>query len=248
MKNLSVFLKKNSGRNNQGRITVRHRGGGHKRRYRLIDFVRVLNRCKGVVYKVEYDPNRNCFIGLILYENGLLSYVLGYNGIKVGDILNFIDNSFVLGSVFYLKEVSIGSLIYNVEFKPGMGGCIARSAGSYCQVINKYVYGNNLILVRLKSGEEYLLNKDCKVNLGSVSIINSKFKTFYKAGQRRWLGWRPTVRGVAMNPVDHPHGGGEGKTSGGRPSVSPKGFITKGKPTRSVQKFKNRFIVKRRSK
>ena len=241
-KKLSFFLKKNSGRNSFGCITVRHRGGGHRRRYRFINFNYIFINVSGIIYNIEYDPNRNCSLGLILYKNGLFGYILGYQNMKIGDLINS-NKNLLSGSSFLLKNVPVGSLIYNVELVPGKGGQIGRSGGSFCQIINKYIYGELLVLVKFKSKEEYLLDHRCKAFLG---VVNSSFKkqVLYKAGQNRWVGKRPKVRGVAMNPVDHPHGGGEGKTSGGRPSVSFKGVITKGKPTRRL--CINKFIKKRR--
>ena len=147
---LSCFLKKNSGRNSSGKITVRHRGGGHKRRYRIINYSHIFLNIPGLVYQVEYDPNRNCSIGLVLYKNGLLGYILGYQNMKIGDLINDL-NQFVVGSQLFLKDAPIGSLIHNVELIPGKGGQIARSGGSFCQVINKFVYGKSLILVKFKS-------------------------------------------------------------------------------------------------
>lgn len=245
-KSLCSLVKKNSGRNNRGVITVRHRGGGHRRQYRYINFNFIFLRIPGIIYKIKYDPNRNCQIGLVLHRNGLLNYIIGYNGMSVGDILNERSN-LVSGNTLFLKDIPIGSLIYNVELKPGFGGQIARAAGSYCQIISKNAHGLGLVLIKFKSKEEYLLNEFCKGTLGVVSNVDFNLKKLYKAGQNRWLGKRPSVRGVAMNPVDHPHGGGEGKTSGGRPSVSFKGVITKGKPTRKKNKL-NKFIIKSRKK
>lgn len=244
MKNLTTSLKRYGGRNRSGSIMVRHRGGGHKRRYRFIDFQNTFINVPGIIYKLEYDPYRNTRISLILYKNGLLGYSLSYEGAQEGDIINQ-QNGLINGNSVFLKDLLVGSLIYNVELKPGNGGQLARSAGSYCQVISKYLYHKNLILIRLKSKEEYLISKYCKANIGIVLNLGHHKKKLYKAGQSRWLGIRPTVRGVAMNPVDHPHGGGEGKSSGGRPSVSFKGVITKGKPTRKKNK-KNKFILKSR--
>lgn len=239
---LSKKLIKKSGRNSSGKITVRHRGGGHSRRFRFINLKQVFLSLKGIIYKKIYDPNRNVSLHLVLYENGLFGHIISYENIKIGDVIN---NKLFLssGSNFYLKDLPSGSIIHNVELHVGKGGQIARSSGSFCQIINKYVHGLNLILVKFVSGDEYLLNYHCKASLGSV--YNESKRILTKAGHSRWVGNRPRVRGVAMNPVDHPHGGGEGKTSGGRPSVSFKGVITKGKPTRSVKKI-NPFILKYR--
>ena len=204
---------------------------------------------EGIIYKIEYDPNRNTYIGLILYKNGLISYILSYNGIKIGDkIVNFLNvdkkiHKYLIGNSYLLKDIPVGSIIYNVELLVGDGGKISRSSGSYCILVNKYIYDKKSILVRFKSKEEYLLyylNRGC---IGSV--LDVKYKKLFKAGQKRWLGIRPSVRGVAMNPIDHPHGGGEGKSSGGRPSVTPYGVITKGKITRRKKKFSD-FIVRSR--
>lgn len=250
MTKLSSLFKQNSGRNNRGIITFRHRGGGNKRRYRFIDFKRFFLELQAIVYKIEYDPNRTSFICLILYRNGVFSYILAYKGVELGHVINnFLSvnkNNMIYGNSFFLKDIPVGSLIYNVELTNGKGGVIGRSAGCYCQVVNKFVYDYNTILVRFKSKEEYLLNYMCRAVIGSVSNEDHKLKKYYKAGQIRWLSRRPIVRGVAMNPIDHPHGGGEGKTSGGRPSVTPYGVITKGKPTRKNKI--NPFILISRKK
>jgi len=248
MKKLSFFLKKNNGRNNQGKIMFRHRGGGHRRRYRMIDLKKFIFSVESIVYQIIYDPNRTAQLGLILYKNGIFSYILGYKGMLLGDILSCGENaSLTAGNTLFLKDIPIGTLIYNIELSRGQGGIISRAAGTFSQIINKYVYNNNEVLIRFKSKEEYLIHSLCKATIGTVSNELNYLKFLRKAGQTRWLNKRPIVRGVAMNPVDHPHGGGEGKTSGGRPSVTPYGIITKGKPTRkkNIINFK---IIKSRKK
>jgi len=242
-KKLVVGMHKVGGRNHHGRITVRHRGGGHKRLYRIIDFKRSLLQVQGQITRFEYDPNRSSWIALILYENGSISYILAPDGVKQGDfVLASKDQGTPVkkGNSLSLKHVPIGSLIHNVELKPGKGGQIIRSAGTSGRVIQKK---EGYCMVRLPSGTLRLIPSTCMATIGVVSNSEHHHINEGKAGHRRWLGIRPTVRGTAMNPIDHPHGGGEGKTSGGRPSVTPWGRPTKGKPTRSKRK-KNPFLVR----
>jgi len=241
--------KKNSiaGRNSTGKITVYHRGGGHKKRLRNVDFIRSLFNVTAIVLSLAYDPNRSSFLALILYKNGILSYILATSSMKAGDfIISSTYTTFASGNVMPLKYIPIGSVIHNLELHFGKGAKFCRSAGSFALVLAKNKYNSNLILIRLKSGEEYLFFEGCIASLGVVSNLKFYLINRKKAGTSRLLGKRPVVRGVAMNPIDHPHGGGEGKTSGGRPSVTPWAKLTKGKLTRSKKRI-NRFIFKSRN-
>jgi large subunit ribosomal protein L2 len=247
LKILTKTTSEKAGRNNQGHITVRHKSLGHKKTYRIIDFKRDKYNIEAEVQRIEYDPNRTAFIALIKYNDGVFSYILAPHKISVGEKImssrELIDVK--NGNAMPLSVIPIGSTIHNIELKPGCGGTVSRSAGSYSQLIGKDGgYG----LVKLQSGEIRLFQLECMATIGSVSNIDNKNITIGKAGRSRWLGIRPTVRGVAMNPVDHPHGGGEGKTSGGRHPVSPTGVSAKGKITRKRNKNTNRFIVKSRRK
>ena len=235
MKSLMKGFQRSNGRNNQGRITVRHRGGGHKRLYRKICF----NRSKaiqGIVSKIVYDPNRSAHIAYIQNQNES-NFILAPEGLKLN---SFIQSSSIAelkpGNALPLKNIPIGSLIHNISLYPHSKGKLIRSAGTSAQLIQKI--NNKYAKIRLSSGELKLILLSCYATLGIVSNINHKKIKIGKAGRSRWLNKRPKVRGVAKNPVDHPHGGGEGKTSGGRPSVSPQGRITKGKPTRNKKKKK----------
>jgi large subunit ribosomal protein L2 len=230
-KSLHFSKKNNSGRNNLGRITVRHRGGGHKQKYRLINYK--YNDKSLKIKNIEYDPNRTCFICLAINEHNTLSYKLLTEGTSVGDVLS--NQDFKNGNFFKLQDIPLGSLIHSLEIKPGKGAQLARSAGTYAKLLQKNLK-LNLAKVQLSSKSYYYLPLNCFATLGTISNMFHKNKNLAKAGRSRWLNKRPSVRGVAMNPVDHPHGGGEGKTSGGRPSVTPWGKITKGKPTRNKKK------------
>jgi large subunit ribosomal protein L2 len=242
-----LTAKKNSscGRNNIGHITVRHKEVGHKKTFRIIDFKRDKIDVEAVVERIEYDPNRTSFIALLKYTDGVFSYIIAPHKLNVGDKIisskNLIDIK--TGNSMPLSIIPIGTTIHNIEIKPGCGGVIARSAGSSSQLVGK---DSGYALVKLQSGEIRLFLLDCMATIGEVSNPDNKNSTIGKAGRSRWLGIRPTVRGVAMNPVDHPHGGGEGKTSGGRHPVSPTGKLTKGKITRKRKNITNRFIVKSR--
>jgi large subunit ribosomal protein L2 len=239
-KSLVCGKKSSGGRNNYGRITVRHKGGGHKRKYRIVDFKR--NRCdQALVEKIEYDPNRSSFLALISYkEDNVKSYILASQGMKVGDVVIASNDADILpGNCLMLKYIPVGSFIHNVELKPGCGAIIARSAGCYAQVVGR---DGEYVLLRLRSGQVRLILSSCKATIGVVSNPDHKNRRLGKAGRSRWLGIRPTVRGVAMNPVDHPLGGGEGKTSGGRHPVTPWGVPTKGKKTRKRNKSSNKYI------
>ena len=242
-KTLTEGLNKTGGRNNTGRVTSWHRGGGHKRKYRIIDFKRVKHDVPANVERIEYDPNRSSFIALIKYQDGIKSYIIAPQKIKAGDSIisgNKVDIK--PGNAMPISSIPLGTLIHNVELKPGKGGQIARAAGTYVQLIGR---DQNYSILRLTSGEVRLVLSSCMATIGSVSNSDNKNINDGKAGRSRWLGKRPHVRGVAMNPIDHPHGGGEGRTSGGRHPVTPWGKPTKGKRTRSNKKT-DRLIVRRR--
>ena len=242
-KTLTVGKTKTGGRNNHGHITTRHIGGGHKQRYRLIDFKRTKADMLATVERIEYDPNRTAFIALIKYEDGTLAYILAPQRLKVGKTISSGERVDIRpGNALPLKNIPVGTIIHNIEMKPGRGGQLARAAGSYAQLTGKdYGYA----LLKLRSGEVRLVRSDCMATIGAVSNPDHQNIVIGKAGRNRWKGVRPTVRGVAMNPVDHPHGGGEGKTSGGRHPVTPWGLPTKGKRTRK-NKRTNKFIVRKR--
>nr|YP_007890485.1 ribosomal protein L2 [Andalucia godoyi]AGH23979.1 ribosomal protein L2 [Andalucia godoyi] len=243
VKQLTVGLSKSGGRNNLGRITTRHRGGGHKRKYRFLDFQR--NQIQeGKVLRLEYDPNRTGFLALLKNEDEKLSYILAPQGLQEGQILTSGETGDIqVGNTLSLKNIPIGTTLHNIEIYPGRGGQLCRAAGAQAQLIKKNEDGYGMI--RLVSGELRLISLECKATIGSVSNADHQNICLGKAGRSRWLGRRPSVRGVAMNPVDHPHGGGQGKTSGGRPSVTPWGWSTKGKKTRH-NLATDRYIVKRR--
>jgi large subunit ribosomal protein L2 len=235
-------LKKNGGRNNTGRITVRHRGGGHKRRYRLIDFK--FKNDNAIIKSIEYDPNRTSFIdGCTNTITGQNFYTLLPEGLKINDEIGLKKESdpvFKNGYFSSLRDLPLGSLIHSLELKPGKGAQLGRSAGTYMKLLQKN-FELNLAKVKLPSKQEFVVPLDVKAVLGVVSNPTHSSKVLSKAGRSRWLGKRPSVRGVAMNPIDHPHGGGEGKTSGGRPSVTPWGRLTKGFPTRKRSNNKKQF-------
>jgi len=238
--------KQKSGRNNQGRITTRHRGGGHKKHYRIIDFKRLKDGIEGKVETLEYDPNRSGNIALVLYSDGERRYIISPEGLQVGDLVQSGSNSPIkIGNTLSLKEIPLGTVVHCVELFPGKGAQMIRSAGSSAQILA--VEGRHVTL-RLRSGEVRRVLSDCRATIGSVSNSEHSLRSIGKAGAKRWMGIRPTVRGVAMNPVDHPHGGGEGKTSGGRHPVTPWGVPTKGYRTRNKTKSSNRMIVRRRQK
>ncbi len=243
LKSAIAPLKSKAGRNNAGRITTRHRGGGVKRRYRIIDFKRNKENIPASVEAISYDPNRTCNIALIVYADGLKTYILAPQGLKVGDkVISSAEADIKVGNSKLLKDIPVGTLIHNVEINPGAGGQMARSAGAYIQLMAKE---GNEVLLRMPSGELRRVKDNCRATIGQVGNIDHEKRNLGKAGATRKLGFRPSVRGVAMNPVDHPHGGGEGRTSGGRHPVSPWGMPTKGYKTRN-NKRTNRFIVKRR--
>lgn len=236
---------KSGGRNNTGRITVRHHGGGHKQRYRHVDFKRDKDGILGVVERLEYDPNRSAHIALIKYLDGERRYILAPKGIREGaSIANGEDAPIEPGNALPLKNIPVGTLIHNIEMKPGKGGQLVRSAGGSAQMAARE---GAYATIRLRSGEMRKIHIDCRATVGEVGHGEHNLRKFGKAGARRWRGVRPTVRGVAMNPVDHPHGGGEGRSSGGRHPVSPWGTPTKGYKTRSNKRTDN-MIVRRRRK
>ncbi len=245
-KSLTVALRKSGGRNNKGRITSRHIGGGHKRKYRVIDFKRDKFGVPAKVFSIEYDPNRTSRIALLHYADGEKRYIIAPNGLKVGDAVNAGPGSdIVVGNALPLKEMPLGSFIHNVELKPGKGGQLGRSAGSSLQVLAKE---GDYAQLKMPSGEVRLVRLECMATYGVVGNSEQENLTLGKAGRKRWMGVRPHVRGVAMNPVDHPMGGGEGKTSGGGHPVSPWGQKAKGLKTRKHKKESNKFIIKRRNK
>ncbi|MEE9354847.1 MAG: 50S ribosomal protein L2, partial [Methylococcaceae bacterium] len=236
---------KKSGRNNNGRITVRHRGGGHKQRYRVIDFKRNKDEIKATIERIEYDPNRTAHIALLSYADGEKRYVIAAKGMKAGDVVTSGPTAAIkAGNCLPLRSIPVGSTIHCVELKPGKGAQVARSAGTSVQLVARE--GAHATL-RLRSGEMRKVLIDCRATIGEVSNGEHSLRSLGKAGATRWRGFRPTVRGVAMNPVDHPHGGGEGRTSGGRHPVSPWGLPTKGKKTRK-NKRTDKLIVRRRNK
>ena len=242
-KSLTVAIKKSGGRNNLGRVTSRHRGGGHKRRYRVIDFKRNKIGIPAKVFSIEYDPNRTSRIALLHYADGEKRYILAPEGLKVGATITACTG--IVGNALLLKEMPLGSFVHNVELKPGKGGQLGRSAGSSLQLLAKE---GNFAQLKMPSGEIRKVNLECMATYGIVGNAEQENISLGKAGRSRWLGIRPHVRGVAMNPVDHPMGGGEGKTSGGGHPVSPWGQKAKGLKTRKNKKESNKFIIKRRNK
>ena len=243
-KSLTVALRKKGGRNNTGKITVRRRGGGHRRRYRIIDYKRDKFGVNGKIATIEYDPNRSAYISLVHYNDGDKRYILSPLDLKVGSIIVSGEKvPLKIGNALRLASIPTGLLVHNVEMVPGKGGQMVRTAGAYAQVM---AHDNNLTTIKLPSGEVRLVSDQCMATIGQVGNRSYEQIVSGKAGRSRWLGRRPKVRGVVMNPVDHPHGGGEGKTSGGRHPVSPWGKPTKGYKTRNKNKISNNMIIKRR--
>ena len=242
------LLEKNSksgGRNNNGRITVRHIGGGHKHHYRVVDFKRNKDGIPAKVERLEYDPNRSANIALVLYADGERRYIIASKGMKAGDtVQSGVDAPIKAGNTLPMRNIPVGSTVHCIEMKPGKGAQIARSAGAYVQILARE---GSYVTLRLRSGEVRKVPSDCRATIGEVGNAEHMLRSLGKAGATRWRGVRPTVRGVAMNPVDHPHGGGEGRTSGGRHPVSPWGKPTKGAKTRK-NKRTDKFIVRRRNK
>lgn len=244
-KSLLVPLKKSGGRNNQGKMTMRYIGGGHKKRYRIIDFKRDKENIQATVKTIEYDPNRSARIALIEYTDGVKSYIVAPNGIKVGQIIESGKSvAPELGNTLYLSDIPLGTIIHNIELRPGQGAIIARSAGSYAQLVSRE---DKYAILRMPSGEVRKILVTCKATIGSVSNSDHVLESSGKAGRSRWLGRRPRVRGVVMNPVDHPMGGGEGRASGGHPR-SRKGLLAKGYKTRGTKKESNKYIIERKKK
>lgn len=245
VKKLTRGLSKKGGRNNNGRITARRRGGGAKRTYRIIDFRRARRDDPAVVERIEYDPNRSAFIALIRYDNGDQAYILAPQRLGEGDrVVSGERVDIKPGNCMPLSSMPIGTIVHNVELKAGKGGQIARSAGTYVQLAGR---DQGYAILRLVSGEQRKVRSECMATVGAVSNPDNSNIKLAKAGRKRWLGKRPSVRGVAMNPVDHPHGGGEGRSSGGRHPVTPWGKSTKGRRTRS-NKATDKYILRRRRK
>ncbi len=246
VKKLTEGLTKSGGRNNTGRITARRMGGGHKRVYRLVDFKRRKWDVPATVERIEYDPNRSAFIALVTYQDGVQSYILAPQRLKAGDSVVAGDRVDVKpGNAMPLKNVPIGTVVHNVELKPGKGGQIARAAGTYLQLVGR---DSGYAQLKLPSGELRVVRGECMATVGAVSNPDNANINLGKAGRNRWLGKRPSVRGVVMNPIDHPHGGGEGRTSGGRHPVTPWGKPTKGKRTRSNKKTDGLILRRRHAK
>lgn len=246
VKKLTEGVTKSGGRNNNGRITSRRRGGGHKRLYRIIDFKRTKFDVSAVVERIEYDPNRSAFIALLKYDDGEQAYILAPQRLQEGDRVIAANRADIKpGNAMPMENMPVGTIIHNVEMKPGRGGQMARAAGTYVQLIGK---DSGFAQLRLTSGELRMVPAKCMATVGAVSNSDNKNQNMSKAGRSRWLGKRPKVRGVAMNPVDHPHGGGEGRTSGGRHPVSPWGKPTKGARTRRKKKSDDLIMRRRRKK
>jgi large subunit ribosomal protein L2 len=244
VKELTEGLRSHGGRNNTGHITMRYRGGGHKRRYRMVDFKRTKFDVPATVERIEYDPNRTAFIALIKYQDGDLAYILAPQRLKVGDTVVSGERVDVKpGNAMPLKSMPVGTIVHNVELRAGKGGQMARAGGTFVQLVGR---DSGYALLRLTSGEVRMVRGECMATVGAVSNPDQKNIVIAKAGRTRWLGRRPHVRGVAMNPIDHPHGGGEGRSSGGRHPVTPWGKPTKGKKTRH-NKATDRLIVRRRN-
>ena len=244
LKSLTAGLSKKGGRNNTGRITMRRKGGGHKAKYRIIDFKRNKLDIAGTVERIEHDPNRSSYIALIKYDDGAMNYILAPKDLKIGDKIIAGENIEIkVGNCMPMSNIPVGIDIHNIELKVGSGAQLARSAGSSTQIVGK---SDGYVAIKLPSGEQRKVREECKATIGVLSNIDKKNQKLGKAGRKRWLGIRPSVRGVAMNPIDHPHGGGEGKTSGGRDPVTPWGKPTKGKKTRN-NKRTDKFIIKRKT-
>ncbi|WP_311408093.1 50S ribosomal protein L2 [Liquorilactobacillus uvarum] len=246
-KSLLESQSKTAGRNSYGRITVRHRGGGHKRQYRLIDFKRIKDEVPATVKSIEYDPNRSANIALLVYADGVKSYILAPKGLVVGQVVQSgKDADIKVGNTLALSDIPVGTIVHNIELKPGKGGQLVRSAGASAQILGKE---GKYVLVKLTSGEVRMILSTCRASIGAVGNEQHELIKIGKAGRTRWAGKRPTVRGSVMNPNDHPHGGGEGKAPVGRPSpMSPWGKKTMGYKTRSKKAQSDKFIVRKRNK
>jgi large subunit ribosomal protein L2 len=244
VKALTEGHKSTGGRNNHGHITTRHHGGGHRRRYRIIDFKRRKFDVAGTVERIEYDPNRTAFIALVRYPDGELNYILAPQRLAIGDqVVSGERVDIKPGNTLPMRNIPVGTIIHNIEIKPGRGGQLARSAGTFVQLVGK---DQGYALLRLASGEVRKVSGECLATIGAVSNPDQQNVKIGKAGRNRWMGWRPSVRGTAMNPIDHPHGGGEGRTKGGRHPVTPWGKPTKGAKTRH-NKSTDKLIVRRRN-
>mgnify|MGYP001814767148 FL=1 len=244
-KSLLAPQKHSGGRNSEGKMTVRYRGGGHKQRYRVIDFKREKENIPAVVKSIEYDPNRTARIALLNYKDGEKRYIVAPHGLEVGqELVSGKGAAPNIGNTLYLSEIPFGTIIHNIELRPGQGAKLARSAGSYAQFMTRE---GKFAVIKLPSGETRMILQTCKATIGMVSNVDHQLEKSGKAGRSRWLGRRPRTRGVAMNPVDHPMGGGEGRASGGHPR-SRKGLPAKGYKTRSKKKQSNKYIIERRKK
>lgn len=245
-RSLLAPLRRKGGRNNDGRLSVRHQGGGHKRRYRLIDFKRNKDGIAARVASIEYDPNRSANIALLHYADGLKTYIIAPSGLEVGQVIvSGPEADIKTGNTLPLKSIPVGTLVHNIEMKPGKGAQLVRSAGSSAQLMAKE---GNYATLRLPSGEMRMIHLECRATIGQVGNLDHENVTIGKAGRNRWLGKRPTVRGKVMNPVDHPHGGGEGRNPIGRNPATPWGKPALGAKTRKKKNPSNKFIVKRRDK
>jgi large subunit ribosomal protein L2 len=239
------YRKKSGGRNSQGKMTMRYIGGGHKRKYRVIDFKRGKDGIPAVVKSIEYDPNRSARIALLFYVDGEKSYILAPNGLQVGQkLLSGADAAPEVGNALPLENIPLGTIVHSIELRPGQGAAFVRSAGTFAQITSRE---GKYVIVKMPSGEIRKILGTCKATIGSVGNSDHSLERSGKAGRSRWLGRRPRVRGVAMNPVDHPMGGGEGRASGGHPR-SRKGLLAKGKRTRAPKNLSNQFIIERRKK
>ena len=244
-KSLLRPLKKSGGRNNSGRMTMRYIGGGHKRRYRLIDFKRTKDGIKARVKSIEYDPNRSARVALLIYDDGEKRYIVAPNGLKVGQVVESGKGvAPEVGNALFMSDIPLGTVVHNIELKPGKGGVLARSAGAYAQLVARE---GKYATIKLPSGETRMVIVTCRATIGTVSNPDHSLERSGKAGRSRWQGRRPRTRGVAMNPVDHPMGGGEGRASGGHPR-SRTGLPAKGYKTRSKKKYSDRYIVEKRKK
>ncbi len=244
-KSLLLSKKRTGGRNNQGKMTMRYLGGGHKKQFRIIDFKRNKDGIPATVKTIEYDPNRSARIALLFYADGEKRYIIAPHGLEVGQkLMSGTGANLEVGNALCFADIPLGTVIHNIELQPGAGAKIARSAGSYAQLMSRE---NNYVIIKLPSGETRKILSTCKATIGMVSNIDHNLQISGKAGRNRWLGRRPRVRGVAMNPVDHPMGGGEGKASGGHPR-SRTGLYAKGRKTRNPKKASNQFIIEKRKK
>jgi len=243
-KSLLSPLRKSGGRNSNGRITVRRRGGGHKRHYRIIDFKRKKHGIPARVDSIQYDPNRSARIALLVYADGEKAYILAPDRLGVGEtVMSGADAEIKIGNALPLWKIPLGSMVHAIEMKPGKGAQLARSAGAACQIMARE---EGMVTIKLPSSEMRMFNEKCMATIGQVGNLDHSNENWGKAGKSRWKGRRPKVRGVAMNPIDHPHGGGEGRTSGGRHPVTPWGVPTKGYKTRKKNKASGKYIIKRR--